>query len=340
MKRLSYVSVVLMLPAVLLSGCGGGSSTVSVAPPAVGRQTHTVNLTGELDVSSPPLTQRITVYDAHFNPHSLVINLTSPIHNPAPGAGVPTNATQQWDVQITLEGMVQPTQKLFAVPNGSGGNTFLFADTSNPANSLGSTLILNVPGSNGAPAFPLSVNFSGLKASSNVTSSADGRSTPTPVQTTVVSFKGNLNLDGSAPVSNQAIVYKADGSPFTVTTTFSNPTYSPAPGSNVPAQATQQWDVKIVVDTVPPTGPTTVYDSSVGANNESKVYFAPGLGFILANGGNPATSLGSAIQVTANAFPAGSFNQGLQTTTGFPFSISLSNLTTTAVTSAGDGQGN
>src|SRR5579871_4933171 len=112
MKRLSYVSVVLMLPAVLLSGCGGGSSTVSVAPPAVGRQTHTVNLTGELDVSSPPLTQRITVYDAHFNPHSLVINLTSPIHNPAPGAGVPTNATQQWDVQITLEGMVQPTEAL------------------------------------------------------------------------------------------------------------------------------------------------------------------------------------------------------------------------------------
>ncbi|HLK59815.1 MAG TPA: flagellar hook-basal body complex protein [Chthonomonadaceae bacterium] len=301
-----------------------------------GLQTTVMALTGELDTSVAPPAMNTTIYDPNGNAHTLQIVLANPVHAPAPGASVPVGATQRWDVQMTLDGVVQPTQKLYGVPNGAGGNNFYFATPAGGNN--GSALLLNVPKSSTTPNFAFKVDFSGLQAKSNITSTADGQSTPVPTQSSLVTLNGNLNLDGAAPVSNQALVYDAAGNPFSVTTTFSAPT-TPVAGPNVPTGATQQWDVKVVIDTVPPTGPHTVYDSSVPANNESNAYFVPGTGFVLADGGTPGNPLGSIIQLSGGALPAGNFNQGLDTATGFPFSIDLSKLTTTNVASNGDGQG-
>src|SRR5579884_418864 len=303
-------------------------------------QSTVVNVSGELDVASTPGAMNTTIYDALGNAHTLQLTFANPVHNPAAGVGVPAGATQRWDVNMTLDGTIMPPQKLYAIPNGAGAQKFVFTDSANPGNSLGSTLTLNVNGAGGASNFPLTVDFGKLEAKSNVTSSANGQNIGQPIQSTLVTLTGNLNLDGVAAggVVNTATVYRADGTEFTVRTTLSNPVYNPPAGTNVPTGALQQWDMKVEVDTVPPSGFQTVYDSSAAANNESKVYYVPGSGFVTADGGNPATPLSSTIQLVAGALPPGSYNQGLQTVTGFPLTIDLGGLSTTKVTGVGDGQ--
>lgn len=293
---------------------------------------------GDLDASTPPTPMTTTVYDSQGVAHTLTMTFTNPQHGTplAAGAGVPANAEQRWDVGVTLDGVTKPTQQLYYV--GGATKKFVFTDSASPANSLGSTTTLNVTGSTGAANFPLTLDFGSLTATSAVTSSANGQGTPGAIQSTLLSLKGAVNLDGTSPIVNTTAVYDSLGNEYTVRTTLSNPTYSPAPGVNVPPSATQQWDVKIETDTVPPSGFVTQYDSSVGANAESKAYYVPGSGFVTADGANPAASLGSTIQMVAGALPPGTYNQGLQTGLGFPLTVDLSGLTTTSVTSAADGQ--
>lgn len=303
---------------------------------SAGLQSTVIKVSGQLDTSASAPNFTSTIYDAQGSPHNVVISLTNPVHNPAAGAGVPTGATQRWDTAITVDGVAQTPQKLYATPNASGGNTFVFTDNASPANPLGSTVTLNVTGKNGAPNFPLTVDFGPLQAQSIVNTSANGQAGANPIQSTLLNLAGNLNLDGAAPVVNTTTVYDAAGKAYSVQTTLSNPTI-PAPGANVPAGALQQWDVK--VDITPPSGPSfTAYDSSAAGNQESKAYYVPGSGFVTADGVSPANSLGSTIQLVAGALPPGSFNQGLQPATGFPLTIDLSALTTTKVVSVGDGQ--
>ena len=301
-----------------------------------GLQTTSVTIGGELDTSSTPGDMTETIYDANGGAHTLKVTLANPVHDPAAGAGVPAGATQRWDATISVDGIAQPVKKLYAVPDGAGGNNFVFADNANPANPLGSTVALNVSGSAGAPNFPVSVDFSKLQAQSAIASTANGQGGAAPVQSSLLSITGSLNLDGSSPIVNTATVYDASGAPYTVTTTLSNPTV-PAPGANVPAGAAQQWQVK--VDVTDASGASfTAYDSSAAANQESAVYFVPGTGFVTADGSSPGQSLGSTIQLVAGALPAGAYNQGRQVGTNFPLTIDLSALNTTATTGAADGQ--
>ncbi len=301
-----------------------------------GLQSTHVLVDGELDTASAPGTMSDTVYDVDGNPHVITVSLSNPVHDPAAGAGVPSGATQRWDAEISVDGSTQPTQRLYGVPNGSGGNSFVFTDSANPGNPLGSTITVNVSGASGSPSFPVSVDFSGLKAQSNVSANANGQSGATPIQSTLLNVAGNLNLDGGAPIVNATTVYDLTGAPFTVTTTLSNPT-APAGGPNVPAGALQEWQMKVDVKDSAGTS-FTAYDSSVAANKESAVYFVPGTGFVTADGGSPAQSLGSTVQLVAGSLPAGSFNQGRQIATNFPLTIDLSALTTTTTTSNSDGQ--
>jgi flagellar hook protein FlgE len=301
-----------------------------------GVQSTRVTVNGELDTSLATGTLTDTVYDGNGNAHEIKIALANPVHDPAAGAGVPTGATQRWDATISVDGAAQPVQKLYAVPNGSGGNSFVLADSANPGNPLGSTITLNVTGTSGAPNFPISVDFSGLKAQSATGITANGQGGNAPIQSTLVDMTGNLNLDGASPVVNTTTVYDSTGSPFTVTTTLSNPT-TPAAGANVPTGALQQWQMKVAVTDSGGTS-FTAYDSSVAGNQESAVYFVPGAGFVTADGNTPGQSLGSTIQLVAGTLPAGQFNQGRQLATNFPLTIDLTGLTTTKTTSVGDGQ--
>lgn len=305
---------------------------------AAALQSTIIKVNGQLDTATAAPTMNTTVYDALGKAHTVQILMTAPVHNPAAGAGVPTGATQRWNVDISQDGVSLGTQKMYAVPNGSGGNRFVFTDAAIPGNSLGSTLTLNVTGSNGTPNFPLTVDFGGLQAQSNVTPASNGQGGANPIQTTVMSLNGNLNLDGGVPVVSTKTIFRADGTAFNVRTTLSNPVSNPAPGLNVPPGALQKWDMKVEVDTVPPSGYATVYDSSVAANQESKVYFLPGSGFVTADGANPGNVLNSTIQLVAGALPPGNYNQGLQTASNFPFTIDLSGLTTTRTASVADGQ--
>ncbi|HLJ55018.1 MAG TPA: flagellar hook-basal body complex protein [Chthonomonadaceae bacterium] len=299
-------------------------------------QTTHVNVSGELDTSSAPGPMTGTIFDASGGAHAVSITLSNPVHTPAAGPGVPVGATQRWDATVSIDNVAQPVQRLYAVPNGSGGNNFVFADNANPANSTGSTLSVNVAGTAGAPNFPVAIDFSKLQAQSAVTTSANGQAGASPVQSSLLNLEGSLNLDGGAPVVNKTTVFDAAGSPFTITTTLSNPTV-PTPGANVPAGAAQQWQVK--VDVADSAGNTfTAYDSSVAGNQESAAYFVPGTGFVTADGSNPAQSLGSTIQLVGGALPAGAFNQGRQVATNFPLTIDLSGLGVTKTASIADGQ--
>ncbi len=305
---------------------------------SVALQSTKLNLDGQLDVSTVPGKRSVTLYDELGNAHKMDIILLDPITNPAAGAGVPTGATQRWTVEQNVDGLGSQILSLYAVPDGIGGSKFVFTDNANPANSLGSTLNVTVQGTGGAASFPLTVDFGSLHAKSNVATSANGIGGALPVQSTLMNLSGNLNVSDSNSVVNTTTVYDAAGSARTVRTTLSNPIYTPTAGSNVPTGAKQQWDMKVEVDTVPPTGFTTLYDSSVPGNQESKVYFVPNQGFVLANGASPANTLGSTIELVAGALPPGNYNQGQLLGAGFPLSINLAGLKTTQMKTVSDGQ--
>jgi flagellar hook protein FlgE len=305
---------------------------------SVALQSTRLTLDGQLDLSSSPGKRSITLYDELGNAHKLDITLRDPVATPAAGAGVPTGATMRWTVEQSMDGSAVPTQYLYAIPDGSGGNKFVFTDNANPANSLGSTLSLTVQGTGGASSFPITVDFSKLQANSEVRTAANGVGGSLPVQSTLLNISGNLNVSDSDALVNTTTVYDASGVARTVRTTLSNPVFNPVGGTNVPEGATQQWDMMIEVDTVPPTGFTKLYDSSVAGNLQSKVYYSAKGNFIVANGASPADSLGSTIELVAGALPPGSYNQGQMLDAGFPLSVNLAGLTTTNMKAAGDGQ--
>jgi len=301
-----------------------------------GLQSTRITVGGEIDTSLAPGTMAETVYDALGNAHAVKVTLTTPVHNPVPGPGVPVGATQRWDAVVNVDGFAQPAQKLYGIPDGSGGTTFVFTDNATPGNTVGSSITVNVNGALGARSFPLSIDFSSLQAKSMVTSASNGQGGVNAIQSTLMDLSGNLNLDGGAPVVTTTTVFDSAGKPYTVTTTLSNPTI-PAPGANVPANALQRWDMK--VDVTDFNNVTfNAYDSTVPANQQSAVYFVPGSGFVTADGNAPGQSLGSTIQLVAGTLPAGAFNQGKQITTNFPLTIDLAALTTTKTSSIADGQ--
>lgn len=304
---------------------------------SVALQSTRLDLSGQLDLASAPGKRTVTMYDELGNAHKLDITLSDPVASPAAGAGVPTGATMQWKVEQSVDGVASQPQFLYAIPDGNGGQKFVFTDNANPANTLGSSLSVSVTGTGGAASFPVTVDFSKLQAKSDVKTAANGTGGAAPVQSTLMNMSGNLNVSDANDVVNNTTVYDAAGNAYTVRTTLSNPVYNPASGSNVPAGAKQQWDMKIEVDTVPPTNFTTVYDSSVAGNQESKVYYTD-KGFVLANGGNPADSLGSTIELVAGALPPGNYNQGSMIGPGFPLSVNLSGLKTTSMKTVADGQ--
>ena len=307
-------------------------------------QSTAVNLSGNLDLSTTPTPLTSTIYDAQGNAHTLVTTLSSPTDGATltAGPGVPTGALQRWTVGLTIDGSAVPLssspQYLYAVPNpaGSGPNQFLFTDNANPANGVGAQLSLSVTGTNGAPNFPLAVDFSGLTANSAVTAVADGQGGAASIDSKIVTLRGAVNTSDSTAIVNNTTVYHGSKS-YSLTTTLSNPSYKPAPGANVPVGATERWDLKVEIG-APSANAGTLYDSSVAANNESAVYFVPGQGYVLADGNSPATSLGSLVQLSGGALPAGGYNQGVQADTGFNLNVDLGNLTNTKTIGISDGQ--
>lgn len=285
-------------------------------------QSTTAKLTGNLDVSQTPPAINTTIYDSLGNAHTLQVTFSNPVFNPT-GAGVPAGATQSWNVALTLDGATT-NQTIYAV-----GGKFVFANSSGAI--LGSSQVLNVIGSGGAPNFPITVDFSGLSDSSSVSASANGQNTPTKIASTLMSLSGNMNLDNPpAPVTTT--VYDSAGNAYQIQTTFLNPTYNPT-GPNVPTGATAAYDVQIKNLT---TG-TTLYDSTVAGNNESKAYYIPGQGFVLTNTTTGAV-LGNTIQLSSAPGTYGPNNTGAQVVAGMPLTVDLSKLSTTNTTGAADGR--
>ncbi len=307
-------------------------------------QSTSVNLSGNLELSGTPAPQTSTVYDSLGNAHTLVTTLSAPTDGASltAGPGVPAGALQRWTVGLTVDGNgvpLSPSPKyLYAVPNagGVGPNQFVFTDNANPANASGAQLSVNVSGSNGAANFPVAVDFSALTANSAVTSTADGAGGTNPIASKLVTLGGPVNTSDSTAIVNNTAVYHG-GKSYTLTTTLSNPSYKPAPGPNVPAGATERWDLKVSIGS-PSSNAGTLYDSSVSANGESAVYFVPGQGYVVSDGANPANSLGGIVQLAGGALPGASYNQGLQADTGFNLNVDLSKLSNTKTLTVSDGQ--
>lgn len=291
-------------------------------------QTTHVGLNGILDISQQPATINGTVYDALGNAHTLQVALTSPVHNPPAGPGVPAGATQSWSVNLTLDGATT-TQTLYAV-----GGKFVFTDATS-GSILGSTVLMNGIGASGAPNFSFNLDFGKLSDSSSVTGSSDGQKLPTPVASTIMTATGNLNADAAAPPSFSSTVFDSTGSPNSLKTSFTfNTFYNPPStgGAGVPVGATASYDVQILNTTKG----TSLYDSAANPT-ESKAYFIPGQGFVLANA-TTSKVIGSQIQLTNAPGTFGPDNAGAQVVAGLPLTVDLGKLTSSSVTEANDGQ--
>jgi flagellar hook protein FlgE len=285
-------------------------------------QSTTASVGGVLDTSQTPPIINTTVYDSLGNAHQLQVQFQNPVLNPTAGGAVPAGATQKWALSVSLDGnAVVPAPTLYAV-----GGAFQFTNAAGA--STGSKLVLNGIGTGNAPDFPLTVDFSGLADSSKVTATSNGQVTPSIAASTLTTLSGNLNLDTAgalAPVTTT--VYTAGGVAETLSTTFTPSTLTATPPD--PTGATAAYNVKIMNTT---TG-TTLYDSSVAANHESKAYFVPGSGLVLTQI-STGTIAGSTIQLNGTSQD----NQGQQVVAGMPLTVDLSKLTDTTVTSSADGQ--
>jgi hypothetical protein len=326
MNVIARIILVAVLFVMLLPGCGGNSA--SIATRHTGVQSTNAKLSGPLDISQTPKTLKTAVYDALGNAHTLQIAFTNPVDPVTAGAAgtgsVPAGATQKWTLNVSLDGTaVSPSPTLYAV-----GGQFIFTDAE--GSNIGSKLQLNGVGSSGAPNFPLSVDFGNLSDASNVTATADGQSTPTKIASTLMTLNGNLNEDGGA-ITSTTTVYTSAGVAQTLTTTLTPSSPLGTPGTPpTPTGATAAYDVQIVNTTMG----TTLYDSTVGANNESKAYYVPGQGLVLSQQSS-GNILGSAISLNG----ASGDNQGQKVVTGMTLSISLSKLVTTVIVCSADGQG-
>lgn len=286
-------------------------------------QSTRIDVKGVLDRSAAPPSMTTTVYDGLGNPHAVVVSLSNPT-TPA----VPAGTTQRWDVNVTVDGTTLPTEYLYA--QGGSPTQFVIYDNP-PTTSRGTSLLLNVNGSGGASSFPIALDFSSLTNTSNVSVSNNGQSDPTnPIQTSIISLDGNLNLDGG-PVINPITVYQVNGTtvtPYDLNVEVSNPTFNPT-GSGVPTGATASWDLKISRATAPA---ATLYDSA-SASPQSRLFYIPGTGFVTAD--SNAAILGSSIKLTGSAPGTGNFGQ--QVEPGYSLSLDLSKLTTTKAAGVPDG---
>ncbi|MBC7526884.1 MAG: flagellar hook-basal body complex protein [Chthonomonadaceae bacterium] len=300
-------------------------------------QSISTKVSGNLDLSEAPPLMTTTIYDADGKARTLHVSITAPI---APsGAGVPTGATQRWTVKMDVDGVdvpLSPNPKyLYAVqPGGAGTQTnYLFADAT--GSTVGSAIPVNL--SEGAGSSPVNVDFSGLTATSKTTATANGQVDPSPISSTLLTVAGSLNASDGSNVVSTTTVYNGT-SKYQVTTTLSNPLLSPA-GIGVPVGATQRWDVKVSVDTLPAGGagyPKVAFDSTTAG--KSSAYYVPGKGIVFGDGGNPAASIGGRVQLVGSTAAAGAGNEGQQVDTGFPLTIDLSSVKTTGVTSTADGR--
>ena len=289
-------------------------------------QSTTATISGELDSSQTPSPITTTVYDSLGNSHALQVTFSNPVYNPT-GPSVPPGAKQSWTVTTTLDGNLS-TQTIYAA-----GGKFEFANGAGA--SIGSTLVLNGVGQGGAPNFPLTLDFSKISDASSVTSSANGQNSPTNIASTLMSAAGSVNLD-NPPAPFNTVVYDSTGNAYTLQTSLINPTdiNPPSTGSGaIPAGATASYDIQIKNTT----SGTTLYDSTVGGNNESKAYFIPGQGFVLTNNSSGQV-LGNTIKLGNAPGSFGPNNTGAQVVAGLPLTVDLSKLSTTNVASSADGQ--
>lgn len=280
-------------------------------------QSTIVNLSGALDVSSyilnppTPIVYNTNSYDALGNAHAVQITFDTPTHNNATGVST-------WQVMATIDGNpVTPTPQTLTSNPAAGTFSFAGGVTS---------LVGNVVGGTGAGNFPITLDFSKLAdtmPASAISGNTNGQTTP-PIQSTLLNLSGTLNLDQTAPFTFTSPVFDSTGATHNITTTFQNPTFNPT-GAGVPTGATASWDVTIA------TGATTLYDSTA---SNSKVYFVPGTGFVMADTSSGA-SLGSVINLSGATI--GANNQGQQVAGGLPISMDLSKLTSTKATIAADG---
>jgi flagellar hook protein FlgE len=299
-------------------------------------QTTQLNLAGEVDYGSSPGTITNTVYDSSGNAHTIGVEFGTEVqYGGSVPAGAPAGAIGQISVTLNVDSNLQSPQTLYIVQSGNPAtNSFVFAGAA--GNITGSNLTATVPGSNGASNFAVQLNFSGLTAANSVTASVDGQTSPTPEASTQLDLAGNLNLNGTFPVTlTKNVVQLVNGSPksYTVTTTISSPTVATTGGAT-PTGARDQYNVKISYDTVPPTGATTLYDSSAG--DGSPLYYVPGSGFVTADASGNV--LGSNIELTGGSVPTTSTNSGMQIAANFPIEVGLSNLTATSVQGTANGQ--
>ncbi len=301
-------------------------------------QSTYAKLKGNLDVSETPAPMTTTVYDSDGKARTLHVSLSSPVV-PTAGAGVPAGATQRWEVKMDVDGIAVPLSPspkyLFASqPGGAGTKTsFVFADPA--GNPVGSSIPVSL--TDGVGSLPVNVDFSGLSAASKVTTTANGQTEPTPIPSTLLTMAGNVNVSDGGNIVNTTTVYNGTQK-YQVTTTLSNPTNAPA-GVGVPTGASQRWDMKVSVDTIPAGGagyPLTAFDSTNAG--KSSVYYVSGKGFVFGDGGSPANTIGSRLQLVGGSPTTGGPDQGQQVATNFPLTVDLSSLKTTAVSTAVDGQ--
>jgi flagellar hook protein FlgE len=112
------------------------------------------NLSGEA-LPTDSWTTKFTTYDAMGGAHNLTLSFTNRTSPPA--AGAPAGAVSSWDWAAYEDG----TPPVAIGSSATTGNTKLFFDT-NGALLPASFGVITVPGSNGASAFPVDLDFTRL----------------------------------------------------------------------------------------------------------------------------------------------------------------------------------
>jgi flagellar hook protein FlgE len=166
-----------------------------------------IDFTGNLDSSAvAPVTVSTitTVYDALGNAHTVETIFSNPEDNPT-GANVPAGATRAWNVVLKVDSNTVYDSNAGKSRIYQTGSGWTFADAS--GNPLGSIIQLNggtgmnqaaaVPGSSGAPAVNLNLNYASLTnnaASSSLSGLADGQTGSSPYWGTSIRVYDSLGV--------------------------------------------------------------------------------------------------------------------------------------------------
>ncbi len=229
---------------------------------AVAQASTNVAYRGNLDSTATPSTSTpspltTTVYDSMGNAHTVEVTFSNPVDgSPLTSPPAPAGSTRSWDVQVKVDGTTTfdsstgNKSKLYSTSSG-----FTFASLSTGA-SLGADINLNgqsgdnntseVPGTGGAPAFPLTLNFSALTdtaGTSTLGGVADGQAGGPPNWSTSVTAYDSLGVGHLVTFNYNRVSL----------------------GSNPPIGATQRWDWSAQV-----AGSTVASDTTSG---NSPLYF-------------------------------------------------------------------